>query len=373
MTREELRTQLSAYLDGELGEAERRALNAALATDHELRAELEGLRRTAALVRSLPRLRAPKGLADRVRTAIAAPQQAPRPAHAWAWLRGRRLAALAAAASLLLAFTVLIIAKPWQPRQTARVAETEADRLAPKRPDTPEEPSAPAPSPADGRLADRKPAAPSSMDAVLAHPREQAANAAARSRAGGDTGGGQGGAAPEPSVTALRKLPAELRAEAAREAETLDKAQKKHRQDLVVGDLAEEAWKEAVAPRAPKARGAALAPKAVGAAPGALAMETKAAESAEAEKAFGYAERMLADADGDDGTMRAAQAKRRAQDRDNLLAAIEAKPPRPAAAFSAANCASRSAFAAAMAACNAETCSGVAEGSMVGSGTSSSQ
>lgn len=51
---------LSAYIDGALGPRERARLEARLATDPELRARLESLRRTVALVRAMPSVRAPR-------------------------------------------------------------------------------------------------------------------------------------------------------------------------------------------------------------------------------------------------------------------------------------------------------------------------
>ncbi len=51
---------LSAYLDGELSDSERARLEAQLADDPALRAELDGLRQTVALVRGLPPVPAPR-------------------------------------------------------------------------------------------------------------------------------------------------------------------------------------------------------------------------------------------------------------------------------------------------------------------------
>ncbi len=51
---------LSAYLDGQLDVGERTRLEARLASDPALRAELEALRRTVALVRDLPRVPVPR-------------------------------------------------------------------------------------------------------------------------------------------------------------------------------------------------------------------------------------------------------------------------------------------------------------------------
>jgi hypothetical protein len=67
------RDQLSAYLDGELGDAERRSLEAHLATCADCRRELAELRTTVALLRRLPEAAPPRSL----RVAVPAPRPAP--------------------------------------------------------------------------------------------------------------------------------------------------------------------------------------------------------------------------------------------------------------------------------------------------------
>lgn len=54
---------LSAYLDDMLNEAERTALEARLASDDALRAELEALHNTVSLIKALPMLKAPRNFA----------------------------------------------------------------------------------------------------------------------------------------------------------------------------------------------------------------------------------------------------------------------------------------------------------------------
>src|SRR5262245_312418 len=61
---------LSAYLDGELPDEERRTVEARLASDPEARKLLDELRQTAAAVRGLPRRSAPAGLANAVRARL---------------------------------------------------------------------------------------------------------------------------------------------------------------------------------------------------------------------------------------------------------------------------------------------------------------
>ena len=51
---------LSAYLDGELSEEERRTLEARLSRDPELRADLRAMHRTVSLMRELPQVEAPR-------------------------------------------------------------------------------------------------------------------------------------------------------------------------------------------------------------------------------------------------------------------------------------------------------------------------
>ena len=115
MTNDKVRTQLSAYLDGELGEAERREVEATLAADATLRVELDQLRRTAELVRSLPRRAAPAGFASRVQAAITPAHSASRP-----WFRSWRSAAIAAAACLLLGLAALLMPRPDGGREVAK-------------------------------------------------------------------------------------------------------------------------------------------------------------------------------------------------------------------------------------------------------------
>jgi negative regulator of sigma E activity len=92
--------QLSAYLDGELPSAEREMVERMLAADAGLRRELESLRRTADAVRTLPRERAPAGLADDIASRLARrqlldDQSRPAPAFARTFVIFRRLAVAA--------------------------------------------------------------------------------------------------------------------------------------------------------------------------------------------------------------------------------------------------------------------------------------
>ncbi len=112
MTPEDARAQLSAYLDGELDSAARRELEAVLDHDPALQTELEELRRTRELVRSLPPRPAPDGFAQRVTAAIAEGEQ---PA-ASPWTRWRP-AVLAAAACLVVGFLAILTLAPESKQQ----------------------------------------------------------------------------------------------------------------------------------------------------------------------------------------------------------------------------------------------------------------
>ena len=75
---------LSAYLDGELSPREREHLEAQLAADPALQAELEALRRTVALVRDLPPIPVPRNFI--LPQTIVTPPRPPQPSRPrWAW------------------------------------------------------------------------------------------------------------------------------------------------------------------------------------------------------------------------------------------------------------------------------------------------
>ena len=146
MSIDEARQQLSAYLDGELPAAERRAVDDALAASAELRAELDALRHTADLVHTMPRITAPAGFADRVAAAIAAdgaaadaPAQAPAPAESTTprgWLRTLRPVLVAAAACLVLGVAALLVTRGQAPRSAATAPPHDEASAAAERPET---------------------------------------------------------------------------------------------------------------------------------------------------------------------------------------------------------------------------------------------
>ena len=97
---------LSAYLDGQLSAGERARLEARLATDPSLRAELDALRRTVALVRDLPSLPLPRNF---ILPQTMAPRTRPAPPvrrrRAWA---APLLTAATAVVSLMFAFVLAV-------------------------------------------------------------------------------------------------------------------------------------------------------------------------------------------------------------------------------------------------------------------------
>jgi len=123
---EKIREQLSAYLDGELNEADRRRVEQALAGDETLSAELETLRATRDLVHSLPRAEAPEGFVDRVlaqaerRRLVGGPETAARP-DPWRAVRW-----VAAAAVVLIAVGVgtIVTIDLWSHSIEDRIAAT---------------------------------------------------------------------------------------------------------------------------------------------------------------------------------------------------------------------------------------------------------
>lgn len=114
---------LSAYIDGELNTAEREALEARLMANSALRDELEALRRTVALVRALPELRAPRNYTLDPAVYGRPPAAPPKNMIMFPRANVRRL--LIAAASVMLAFVAvvaLLTNNDLQPTQNNQVA-----------------------------------------------------------------------------------------------------------------------------------------------------------------------------------------------------------------------------------------------------------
>ncbi|MBI3394164.1 MAG: zf-HC2 domain-containing protein, partial [Nitrospirae bacterium] len=96
---DEMRERLSPYLEGELGESERRALEAHLKECADCTALLAVLRESVASLRAMPEAEPPAHLARKIQQAVAeraAVQSRPRATWGWTWMP-----AFAAAASFL--------------------------------------------------------------------------------------------------------------------------------------------------------------------------------------------------------------------------------------------------------------------------------
>ncbi|MBM4042299.1 MAG: hypothetical protein FJ290_27715 [Planctomycetes bacterium] len=319
MTKDEVRTQLSAYLDGELGEAERRAVEAALAADAALRAELDQLRRTAELVRSLPRASAPAGFAARVLAAIAPARQVSRP-----WLRTWRPAAIAAAACLLLSLALLLLPRPDGERHVARditPAREEAKGVA--KADKAAAPAPEAPRDREGATAADKLEAMGEClartdDGVATRARVSGTGYAAAPTAPApgerpaladakEGWGGRGGAGvPKPGIATERKTTAHAEGERAQGDDA--------RRDLKLAEAKTPAPKLTAGPPAarPKVAATAEAPT-----------EEAAKFDSEAHAAPTLAELREAKRGADEAQDPLAGEKRRAVDRQELMDAIE--------------------------------------------------
>lgn len=124
---------LSAYLDGELSDREKKMLEQRLTLEGALRAELDGLRETVALVRDLPRLKAPRDF-------TLDPAVYARPAPWWKRLSSFEVAlqlsgALGAAASVVLIVAAVLVGQGAGGDGTGRGAERPlADQAAPAQP-----------------------------------------------------------------------------------------------------------------------------------------------------------------------------------------------------------------------------------------------
>lgn len=76
---------LSAYLDNQLSKGEQAQLEAQLAADPELRANLEALRQTIEMVRNLPRVQPPRNLILQPEATHRRPAPSARPTLGWGW------------------------------------------------------------------------------------------------------------------------------------------------------------------------------------------------------------------------------------------------------------------------------------------------
>jgi hypothetical protein len=190
MTCRDAREQLSALLDEALGAAERRALEAHLATCPECRRELEQLRATTTLLGRLPAVRAPAGFVDRVMTEAYRPGW-PRRLLDALFVPLRVKVPLEAAAVLLVGVSALYVHQRTPEvqelaRQEAREPSS-APAAAPPAPAsetviTTEPPKPAAPAPSKARTRETEPA-PSKESAAPEAKRKLAKDAAPREEA----------------------------------------------------------------------------------------------------------------------------------------------------------------------------------------------
>ncbi len=150
--------RLSAWLDGELTEAEQREFEAELARDPALRADLEALESVVRLVREEAPTVAPPGFHGRVMARVAELEPAPQPGLvAWFTSLGRRWEAIAlggvALAALLLFVPLAQRTPPAEPTDGPPSAGAVKLSAPPTTPDPTEEPNSSVPAPLQAKNA----------------------------------------------------------------------------------------------------------------------------------------------------------------------------------------------------------------------------
>jgi hypothetical protein len=150
--------RLSAWLDGELTEAEQREFEAELARDPALRADLEALESVVRLVREEAPTVAPPGFHGRVMARVAELEPAPQPGLvAWFTSLGRRWEAIAlggvALAALLLFVPLAQRTPPAEPTDGPPSAGAVKLSAPPTTPDPIEEPNSSVPAPLQAKNA----------------------------------------------------------------------------------------------------------------------------------------------------------------------------------------------------------------------------
>lgn len=131
---DEMRDRLSPYLEGDLGDSERKALEAHLGECADCAALLAVLRESVASLRAVPEEEPPAHLARKIQQAVAekaAERLRPRTAWGWTWMP-----AFAAAGSLLVMIGLIAyLDRPAEtPVMTAAKVERDAPRPAPAPP-----------------------------------------------------------------------------------------------------------------------------------------------------------------------------------------------------------------------------------------------
>jgi len=181
---EEIKELLTEYLDGELPVGDAASVEEHAAGCEACRAELEALRQTSALLKSLPRADAPAALARNVAAAVDRQITARRRAAALRWMHvGGWLSAAAA-------IIIMINLAPWEsPPDSTKVPEHAAPELARVEEESPAKDAAVAPRTPGTRL--RREAASKGAEFLrVAKPRpdEVAKRMADKSDAADDTG-----------------------------------------------------------------------------------------------------------------------------------------------------------------------------------------
>lgn len=191
MNCQDARDQLSALLDDALATDERGPLAAHLAGCADCRRELERLRMTVTLLRTVPPPRAPAGFVDRV-LAAARPEPWPRRLRRWLFVPWAVKLPLEVAAALLVAGTaVYVFQRTPALQEAAREPATFASRPTPEAP----------PPPASASRQTVAPVPPPS----LPPPRREAAPATAARVADEKTESKELGAAPTDAAKLARK------------------------------------------------------------------------------------------------------------------------------------------------------------------------
>ena len=162
---EEIKELLTEYLDGELPAGDAASVEEHAAECEACRAELEALRQTSALLKSLPRADAPAGLAQNVAASLDRQITARRRAAALRWMHvGGWLSAAAA-------IIIMINLAPWEsPPDSTKVPEHAASESARVEEESPAKDAAVAPGPPEAGL--RREAAPKDAEFLrVAKPR----------------------------------------------------------------------------------------------------------------------------------------------------------------------------------------------------------
>jgi hypothetical protein len=161
---------LSAYLDGELTEAEVATLEEALSRDAALRAELESIQRAVTLLRNHGAVPAPSGFHQRVLEAVAA--EVPRQTW-WQWLRRPFGIPFEGYAVTIAAVAVLLFSFPMASVSPTSAPEANPGMASPPMRTTGVDEEAPADDKDDNQNAEVSPEVPKASPPVTKEPNTQ--------------------------------------------------------------------------------------------------------------------------------------------------------------------------------------------------------